>query len=77
VVPDRAQAARPPLDHPRRRSPGVLEGFVPVELVDRGPRQLQPFDRPRTTPPPAPPPAVIEAAESWVDRETLFGELDA
>jgi hypothetical protein len=52
-----------------RRRPGVLEGFVPVELVDRGPRVLRPTDAP-----PLPPPPVVEPVESWADRETLFGE---
>lgn len=51
------------------RRPGVLEGFVPVELVDRGPRVLRPSDGA-----PVPPPPVVEAVESWADRETLFGE---
>ena len=51
---------------------GVLEGFVPVELADATPRALLPTD-----PAPAPPPAVIEAIESWTDRETLFGDLEA
>jgi hypothetical protein len=54
---------------PRRR-PGVLEGFVPVESAGLGPRTLGPTD---VVPPP---PAVIEAVESWIDRETLFGERE-
>ncbi len=48
---------------------GILEGFVPIELVDRGPRTLQPAEHQ-----PVPPPRVIEAVESWTDRETLFGD---
>jgi hypothetical protein len=58
---------------PERSSrPGILEGFVPIELAGRGPRELNPID-----PPPTPAPMVIEAVESWVDRETLFGDRDA
>jgi len=56
-------------DRPPRT--GVLEGFVPIELAGREPRTLQPID-----PAPLPPPAVIEAIESWADRETLFGERE-
>lgn len=42
-----------------------------MELANLAPRALLPTD-----PAPAPPPAVIEAIESWTDRETLFGDLD-
>jgi hypothetical protein len=73
-----AQATRDPESPPesaavRRLRPrsGVLEGFVPVELANAAPRALLPTD-----PAPAPLPAVIEASESWTDRETLFGDLD-
>ena len=52
--------------------PGMLEGFVPVELAGLGPRTLGPLD----VVAPPPPPAVIEAADAWGDRETLFGERD-
>ncbi|HXI45193.1 MAG TPA: hypothetical protein VNH13_02735 [Candidatus Acidoferrales bacterium] len=51
----------------------MLEGFVPVELAGLGPRTFGPLD---VIPPAPPPPAVIEAVETWGDRETLFGEAD-
>jgi hypothetical protein len=61
----------------------MLEGWVPVELADRGPRVLQPSDRAsdrsnRGLPPTpdVPPPAVIESAEAWAERDSLFGDLD-
>src|SRR5512135_3776580 len=52
-----------------RSRPGVLEGFVPIELASRGPRSLRATDRA-----PVPPPTEIEASESWAERETLFGD---
>jgi hypothetical protein len=52
----------------RAPRPGIVEGFVPVELADHGPRALQATD------PAPPPPPVIEAFDSWPDRETLFGD---
>ena len=60
--------------------PGILEGFVPVELVDRGPRILQPAaDAPEARGPERPreaelPAAIIEP-EAWADRDSLFGDL--
>ena len=54
-----------------RLRPGLLEGFVPVEQSWRGPRSLHAID-----PLPRPDPIVIEAAETWADRETLFGERE-
>jgi hypothetical protein len=72
---ERAVARLRPAAQPKRRQPsrpeqpGVLEGFVPVELAGRGPRTLRPADRAPFAPPP-----VIEAVEWWADRETLFGD---
>jgi hypothetical protein len=63
---ERAVARLRPSARPRA---GVLEGFVPIELASRGPRTLQASDRA-----PLPPARVIEAVESWADRETLFGD---
>ncbi len=51
-----------------RRSPGLVEGFVPIELAAREPRTLRAADA-------APLPPPVEAGEAWPDRETLFGEL--
>jgi hypothetical protein len=51
--------------------PGILEGFVPVELAADGPRELHPLDAP-----PAPPAAAIETVEGWAERETLFGDRE-
>ena len=66
TAPDPAVARLRP--EPRRRA-GVIEGFVPIELAARGPRALRPTDRA-----PLPPRPPIETVESWVDRETLFGD---
>lgn len=65
-VPDAAVARLRP---DRAARPSIIEGFVPIELAPRQPRTLLPLD-----PAPMPPPAVIEAADSWADRETLFGD---
>lgn len=60
--------------------PGVLEGFVPVELAEHGPRILQPTNpaerRPAAqAPQPEVMPPAIDTVESWADRDSLFGEL--
>jgi hypothetical protein len=52
--------------------PGIVEGFVPIEHVERGPRTLRATDHR----PVVPPPEVIDAVDSWAGRETLFGDLD-
>lgn len=52
-----------------RSRPGVLEGFVPIELASHAPRSLRATDRAAV-----PPPTEIEAIESWTERETLFGD---
>ena len=68
----------------RSTRPGILEGFVPLELADRGPRILQPTSltkpahRDPASPPdaaPVSPPPVSEPAEAWADRDSLFGDL--
>lgn len=51
-----------------------MEGFVPVDLLGAGPRTLRPLGDL-----PAPPTAVIdasEAVESWVSRDSLFGDAE-
>jgi hypothetical protein len=48
---------------------GLIEGFVPIEQANLGPRTLEPADHlPAVRPPGA------ETVEGWADRETLFGE---
>lgn len=74
-----AQPPAPPpavnrLRLPPRGEHGVVEGFVPVDLLGAGPRTLRPLGDL-----PAPPAAVIdasEAVESWVSRDSLFGDAE-
>jgi hypothetical protein len=53
--------------------PGVLEGFVPVELAGHGPRALEPVDPVVPAPLPSPP-AIVDSQVSWADRDSLFGD---
>jgi hypothetical protein len=85
IVPAGAEPETVPLAVARLRPasrPGILEGFVPLELADRGPRVLQATERsnrpavPPDPPAEAPSPAVIESVESWADRDSLFGDVD-
>lgn len=60
--------------------PGILEGFVPLELANGGPRVLQATDRAEQRAPAVPaqpelPVPAVEAAEAWAERDSLFGEL--
>lgn len=79
VQPSDAPPPAPPpaanrLRLPPRSQPGILEGFVPVELPGAGPRTLGPLD-----PVPAPPAAIIEASEAiegWASRDSLFGDAE-
>jgi hypothetical protein len=97
-VPDDATPARPDVPpvpvavarlRPAERT-GAMEGFVPVELADRGLRILHPTSRdgmpqvstasPGSSEPPIRQrdaemsPAVLDA-DGWADRDSLFGEL--
>jgi hypothetical protein len=63
---ERAVARLRPAPRPR---PGVMEGFMPLELASRGPRQLRATDEA-----PLPPAPIIEVVDNWADRETLFGD---
>ena len=66
---------------PESRRPLVLEGFVPVELADSGPRVLRPTDplerSERATFEQAGdlmPPPLGDGTINWADRDSLFGD---
>jgi hypothetical protein len=55
--------------------PGVLEGFVPVELADQARRVPAPTNQ---TDAAAPPPsrAIVDPLISWAERDSLFGDAE-
>jgi hypothetical protein len=57
--------------------PGILEGFVPVELATRSQPVLGPLDLAEPgAAPPTPAPPIVDPQVSWSERDSLFGDAE-